>query len=105
MQVALYSLGFAVVIIGLWKDDNCLASRILSVWPLVYLGRLSCGFYLIHLFTFRPVFDAAKHSSALAMVPLPISTLLVTLALSALSWHFLETPINNWKKRFPLDRT
>jgi 2-oxoisovalerate dehydrogenase E1 component beta subunit len=61
---------------------------LLSSTPLRYLGRISYTFYLWH-WAVLIFLSAHLHSSAL----IPILAFLATLAISAISWHFIEAPI------------
>jgi peptidoglycan/LPS O-acetylase OafA/YrhL len=73
-------------------------SRILGWTPLVYLGRISYGIYVYHVFIIvllSPVLVA----DGLDVLTRSAILLTVTLALSSLSWHWLETPIIAWKNR------
>jgi peptidoglycan/LPS O-acetylase OafA/YrhL len=71
-------------------------SRVLSWSPLVYLGELSYGVYIFHIPVFswvawgsvRARFDAMRYLHELVAF-----AFLATLAVSALSYHFWETPI------------
>jgi peptidoglycan/LPS O-acetylase OafA/YrhL len=73
-------------------------SRILGWSPLVYLGRISYGVYVYHVFiiVLLSPFLIAK---GLDVITRSLVLLAVTLALSALSWHWLEQPIIMWKNR------
>jgi peptidoglycan/LPS O-acetylase OafA/YrhL len=73
------------------------AGAALSSRPLVYLGRISYGIYVIH--NFMPqVFHLVR--------PMPDTWLTagiytgLTLILAAASWRFLEGPMNRLKSRF-----
>jgi len=76
----------------------------LSFPPLAYLGKISYGVYLVH----QPVQHALPKAFAWCGIPYPGSAIGVfavlmafTLALTSLSWHFMEAPINNLKRHFP----
>ncbi len=77
--------------------------RVLELKPIVYLGKISYGVYVYHMFI---PFILQNILDYLGM-PLPESEagqffLLVfaTLAIAVPSWHFFEKPINNLKKGF-----
>lgn len=61
----------------------------LEVAPVRYMGRISYGIYLYHLF----IFGLIPGLGGLGWVA-------ATLVLSALSWELLEKPINNLKRHF-----
>ena len=58
--------------------------------PLDYLGDVSYGIYLWHL---PVILVLTAHSVASSPVALLMWTLAIVIALSALTWHFLERPI------------
>jgi peptidoglycan/LPS O-acetylase OafA/YrhL len=75
--------------------------RFLSWGPVVYIGRISYGIYVYHVFVIIVISPL--------LVPYGLSTdhyavgriavlLTFTLALSSLSWHFLEKPFLAWKE-------
>jgi len=74
---------------------------LLSWRPLTAVGKISFGLYLFHMFT--PAFLQR------ARVPLPPPQMVwarffvfaaATLVAGAISWHFIESPINSLKNRF-----
>jgi peptidoglycan/LPS O-acetylase OafA/YrhL len=75
--------------------------RFLGSAPLVYLGQISYGLYLLH----KPIpsilraygIDTAEIPTGIAFL---IYTVLAILAAS-LSWHLFEGPINRLKRNFP----
>ena len=96
----LAAAGFALIVAGLWGDDGTIPARILSLPPLPYLGRISYGLYLLHLFTFS-LFDAmSARWPALQMIPPPAGRFLLTLVPAMISWHFFEEPIQRFGARF-----
>jgi peptidoglycan/LPS O-acetylase OafA/YrhL len=71
---------------------------ILSWSPLVYLGRISYGIYVYHVFIIVLV-SPWLLAYGMDVVSRTIVLLAVTLVFSALSWHWLELPIIAWKNR------
>ncbi len=71
--------------------------RLFTFKPLIYLGTISYGLYVFHQL-------AISFSPRLAIPGLPfgrtISAFLLTVALAALSYRFLETPFLRMKDRF-----
>jgi peptidoglycan/LPS O-acetylase OafA/YrhL len=62
------------------------AVGILKLRPLVYIGKISFSFYLIHV-TVLCIVRRHLHHHAVAIA------LAVSLLYAALTWHFLELPI------------
>ena len=97
---------FACVCAALvWAARNAWwPTRVLAWRPLAYLGRISYGVYLFHLFVPPPVLSLAKHLGVTLPTRGPWRLLLfstITLALATVSWRFIEQPINALKGRFP----
>jgi len=67
-----------------------------------YLGQISYGLYVFHLFA--PTFCNAVLTQLgvnLSELGMLIFYLLFTFALSHFSWILMERPINRWKQKFP----
>jgi peptidoglycan/LPS O-acetylase OafA/YrhL len=81
-----------------------LPGRVLEFAPLAYLGKISYGVYVYHMIgpRFIPAAVSALGLSALSS-PWVVALLEVCLAvgLASLSWHCLEKPINDLKRRYP----
>ncbi|NUP05120.1 MAG: acyltransferase [Polyangiaceae bacterium] len=76
-----------------------LFNRILSLRALQYIGKISYGIYLYHLYApylVTAVFPAAQDRLVVRVVTFFSITVLV----SALSWWLVEQPLNRLKKRF-----
>ena len=80
---------------------------ILSSPPLRFLGRISYGFYVLHIFI-EPMIDVlggsvahatsgARYQLARFVIAFPLTVLLATL-----SYYFFELPILRYKRRFPM---
>jgi peptidoglycan/LPS O-acetylase OafA/YrhL len=81
------------------------AGRLLTWRPITYLGKISYGIYIFHVFV--PI-GLVWVAHRLGVQYSPSSTLqdfalvsLTTIALAALSWHLFERPINDLKRYFP----
>jgi peptidoglycan/LPS O-acetylase OafA/YrhL len=84
--------------------------RMLEFGPLVYLGRISYGVYVIHPFVdagLDAMLARVAHPAWLAApgVPKFIVLLTITLALASISWYAFEAPLNRLKRHFPYRRT
>jgi peptidoglycan/LPS O-acetylase OafA/YrhL len=72
--------------------------RLLESRPLVYLGKISYGVYVLHAFAL--VLDRVGVRSWPPLARL-VAYSAFTLVMAALSWHLFESRINAWKERFP----
>ena len=81
--------------------------RLLALRPLVYLGRISYGIYIVHLFV--PIgYNAALRALALpgtrSQAVWALWQTALTVVVASLSWHWFERPINGIKRLFPYRR-
>jgi peptidoglycan/LPS O-acetylase OafA/YrhL len=88
-------------------DCRGVLGAVLSLPPLVYLGRISYGVYMLHNFSHIPVRMAAQffglplmHSGLIAAL-LQLAT---TIIAAGLSWRYFESPLNSLKRYFPYRR-
>lgn len=83
------------------------AHRLLAAAPLRFLGRISYGFYVIHILI-EPLIDllGAHLSHANSGATYQFMRLLlafpITVILASLSYYFFELPILDLKRRFPM---
>jgi peptidoglycan/LPS O-acetylase OafA/YrhL len=97
------ALAFVWLIDRAGQGFGGLVGRVLELKPLVYLGKISYGVYVYHLFMPMVLGSVLSY----LRMPLPKSEayqffLLVfaTLVVAVPSWHLFEKPINNLKKGF-----
>jgi len=105
----------AAALVRQWADGGCW--RWLSSRPLQWLGVRSYGIYLVHFLVVLEVTAFFRDSKPLPMIDssmpvlaepgspweavalrLPL-VLVLTIALAALSWRFVEQPAMTWKRR------
>ncbi len=96
VQRTLVAIFFGWLVLRAVESHQDNLGRFLQSRPLVYLGRISYGIYVLHPFVKYEV----RHSgifdkSSLVLIAL-LSTLL-TIFFAALSWRFLEKPINEFR--------
>jgi len=89
---------YAWLVLAAAKGMGGIAGRLLTLRPLLFVGRVSYGVYVFHAFALLldRVGLAALPPLARCAVYLPF-----TLAVAWLSWTFFEAPINALKDRFP----
>src|SRR5205085_12146905 len=85
-----FAVSCALVVAGVAAHPSGLVARFLELGPLRRLGLLSYGVYLWHWPVFLVVDN--EHTS-LAGAPLLVVRLVVTVALAAISYDFVEQPI------------
>jgi len=76
-------------------------ARVLSWAPLVYMGKISYGIYVYHVFIIVLVspllvpYGMSEDHNAFGRIAILLA---LTLAVSSLSWHWVEQPFLAWKK-------
>ncbi len=96
----LLALGFLAMVLGLWETNSRLVLGFFSYAPFRYLGRISYGLYLIHLFMWPLVDWLTVHYPPLGAVPPLLARFGLTVLLAACMWHLVEAPILKLKARF-----
>lgn len=77
--------------------------EILESKPMVYIGKISYGIYVIHNFMpyiIRKTFHVLGLSEYSKQIVIAIFSTVATIILASISWHFLEKPINDLKRFF-----
>lgn len=90
------ALGIAVTLLTLvlWPSGPVIA--VLRFKPLVWVGRISYGLYLWHWPVRGLVFGKSVHPSAKQL----IASVVLSLAITSVSFYLVELPFLRWKKRF-----
>jgi peptidoglycan/LPS O-acetylase OafA/YrhL len=80
--------------------------QLLQWRPLVYLGKISYGLYILHFFV--PLLSqqvvtwgGVSMSDMMGPIARTVVNFVVLVILSSLSWHFFEKKINDFKQYFP----
>jgi len=78
--------------------------RFLELPPLRYIGRISYGIYLYHLFLI-PIGRAVARAYGVPQMDRGLTMFLLygtlSIVLASISWYLIEAPINRQKSRFP----
>jgi peptidoglycan/LPS O-acetylase OafA/YrhL len=100
-----------IAIAGAWLITNVADGftgrfgRLLTTSPLLFIGRISYGLYVIHLFVpfYLGRFGIGTGPETTLIEHLLIAMLWTgtTFLLAVLSWFLMERPINNLKRHFP----
>jgi peptidoglycan/LPS O-acetylase OafA/YrhL len=96
-------MSLALVHLGSTSGPS-MARALLELAPLRFIGRISYGIYLYHLFLI-PIGRAVARRYGVPEVERGADMFViysaVTVALATLSWYLIELPINRQKVRFP----
>ena len=96
------ALFFGYIVIRSSVGFSGILGFILSCKPMVYIGTISYGLYVVHNFmpfTFKLLFGPVIWSEIPTLEKFGIN-MLGTFIIASLSWHFFEEPINRLKKHF-----
>lgn len=111
LRAAAKDLGFSLISVWLVQSAATgfggVLKKVFEFRPLVYLGSISYGVYLLHEFV-GPVVRLIEREADVSLgLPRQAGIVkftyvgVVTLVAAAASWHFFEKPINELKSRFP----
>jgi peptidoglycan/LPS O-acetylase OafA/YrhL len=101
----LVAITFAWSVWELWRAPRPV-TLFLGTRPLAYLGKISYGCYVFHLFAIQ---QNARLLEGLHLHGLPgafrlLVTLGITIIAASASWRFFESPILRYKSRLTFDR-
>jgi peptidoglycan/LPS O-acetylase OafA/YrhL len=89
------------MVLGLWQTENRWLLGFFNFAPFRFLGRISYGLYLIHLFMWPLVDWLSAHSSFVRDVSPFAARLGLTILLATAMWYLVEAPLLKLKRRFP----
>jgi len=85
-------LGAAFIIFSGLESGKSFTRRLLSLPPLVFIGKISYSLYLWHW----PLIIFSKYYAIRPLTPYELSSVLAaTIIISTLSWRFIETPFRS----------
>lgn len=92
-----------IVLIAIMDGFNGVAKFLLENRVVVYLGKISYGMYLFHMFIGPLYFHFINKYLQLELegVGLFVAFFVINVIISSVSWHLIESPINGLKKHFP----
>lgn len=90
----------ACIVTGASRGYSGIAGSLLSSRPMSYLGTISYSMYIYHIFIWWIIADRVPALYVPGWLPFVVVSS-ITVLLSALSWHWLEAPINRLKVHFP----
>lgn len=89
-QILIPLLGFLPLIYGLCHEEN-LITKLFSSPPLVYAGKISYAFYLVHIGVVYEIIRQYTSSPVLIFLSLIVA--------SVLAYEWVEKPLSNWVHR------
>jgi len=106
LQDFFMALAFAWLVAGAARGFGGVAGSLLKLKPLLYIGTISYGIYVYHMFMLIVVPRACQYIGVSLANPVLYAVILTTvsIAIAASSWHFFEKPINDLKRYFPYRR-
>lgn len=108
LEQTLYAAAFASLIATAHKGFNGVIGRVLSWRPLAWLGVISYGVYVYHVFVPRIVGAGMRLVGAPEILhggmPLFLASALLTTALASISWLLLERPLLQLRKSWQQPR-
>lgn len=98
LTAPLSCLAFIGLILFARHGPRWLATPLLGNRVLVWLGRRSYGIYLYHVYILFALVSPEEMQPGWRILLLCGG---LTIAVAALSWHFVEQPLLRWKRRVP----
>lgn len=97
-EQGVFALAVAGFVLHLWNAKHSPLTRVFSLEPFTYLGKISYGLYVWHfpvlLLLSASLRDVVSRGSS-------ILGLALTVLVAVVSWHAFERPLNGLKRYFP----
>ena len=105
-DISLSSLGCACLVLWLILSRGSRYTRVLRIAPLLYIGKISYGLYLLHQLSPRGLRLVGRLGLHLNPNGLPRFAVLVgmSLAMASVSWYVLQRPLLSLKDRLAPSR-
>ena len=101
LDYTILSMGFVWLIASAAKGFSGPIGVVMNWKPLLYMGKISYGIYLYHLFIPWGLYHVLGVTKPGNLTVNAIMLTAGTILLASLSWHFIENPVNSLKKHFP----
>ena len=98
------AISLAVLIFGLWRTSNAWLRGICANDVLVYFGKISYGFYLLLPLCFFMQPSIIAVMPILLKVPAIVTSFVITFIMAVVTFHYLQSPINNVREHLPIAR-
>jgi peptidoglycan/LPS O-acetylase OafA/YrhL len=98
------AVSLAVLIFGLWRTSKAWLRGLCANDVLVYFGKISYGFYLLLPLCFFMQPSIIAVVPILAKVPAIVTSFVITFIMAVVTFHYLQTPINNVREHLPIAR-
>lgn len=98
------AVSLALLIFGLWRTSNAWLRGLCANDVLVYFGKISYGFYLLLPLCFFMQPSIIAVMPILTKVPAIVTSFVITFIMAVVTFHYLQTPINNVREHLPIAR-
>lgn len=99
----LAAISAGLIIKALYGNADGLFRKLLRVRGLIFIGTISYGLYIYHLFIQSVVIDWVRDSPHLnGIVGVAVLTLTITFVVTYTSYRFFEMPLLRLKRHFPM---
>ncbi|WP_447969655.1 acyltransferase family protein [Nitrospira sp. M1] len=99
-DTTLLSIACVWLVAGAAKGFHGPVGALMNWKPLIYIGQISYGIYLYHLFIPWALYDFGGFPQPGNLLVHVIILMTSTILIASLSWHFVEKPVNSLKKYF-----
>jgi peptidoglycan/LPS O-acetylase OafA/YrhL len=74
--------------------------RFMESQPVLYVGKISYGLYVYHPFMAALALWMLLQFGLAWRLPVAVLSVVLTIGIASVSWHFFEKPINDLKRYF-----